>query len=47
VIRGGGWYDLGWYCRSAYRGIVYYIRYIPAYRCRDLGFRVVLAPGQP
>ena len=45
VIRGGGWW--GWNvhaanCRSAYRS-----NGIPDSGFRDVGFRVVLAPGQP
>ena len=43
VIRGGGWLSFARYCRSAYRGNIYY----PSYRLDYLGFRVVLAPGQP
>ncbi len=35
VIRGGGWYFNGWYCRSADRS-----RSGPASRFHDLGFRV-------
>jgi len=47
VVRGGGWYvfDLGgdaWNCRSASRGY-----YSPGVRNFFIGFRVVLAPGQP
>ncbi|HXP62156.1 MAG TPA: SUMF1/EgtB/PvdO family nonheme iron enzyme [Dongiaceae bacterium] len=42
VIRGGGWFDYAWYCRSAYRADP-----DPSLRYLDLGFRVVLAPGQP
>ena len=42
VIRGGGWYYIAWYCRSAYR-----YHYSPSLRYNGLGFRVVLAPGQP
>jgi formylglycine-generating enzyme required for sulfatase activity len=43
VIRGGNWDGPAAYCRSAWRGsqfptIAWY---------RDIGFRVVLAPGQP
>jgi sulfatase modifying factor 1 len=42
VVRGGSWFSLGGDCRSA-------IRYIcnPDYGFNVLGFRVVLAPGQP
>ena len=43
VIRGGGWGYSGWVCRSAYRD--YFNN--PAYRYCLIGFRVVLAPGQP
>jgi formylglycine-generating enzyme required for sulfatase activity len=44
VIRGGCWGSHGGDCRSAYR----LIDYDPAYwRNIFLGFRVVLAPGQP
>jgi len=43
VFRGGGWYDYGGrLCRSAYRYSLY-----PSIRSYSLGFRVVLAPGQP
>jgi formylglycine-generating enzyme required for sulfatase activity len=42
VFRGGGWNGHGRYCRSAIR---YYG--VPSYRGGELGFRVVLAPGQP
>jgi formylglycine-generating enzyme required for sulfatase activity len=42
VRRGGSWYDTANYCRSAQRS-----RYGPSYRDSDLGFRLVLAPGQP
>ena len=42
VIRGGGWLNFGGGCRSAFRD-----SYLPSYRDYDVGFRVVLAPGQP
>jgi formylglycine-generating enzyme required for sulfatase activity len=42
VIRGGGWNDGAGYCRSAVRGDGN-----PGYRFVFIGFRVVLAPGQP
>jgi formylglycine-generating enzyme required for sulfatase activity len=47
VFRGGDsmpryWRDFAWYCRSAYR-----FRNSPGYGLYRLGFRVVLAPGQP
>jgi formylglycine-generating enzyme required for sulfatase activity len=42
VVRGGGWLDYASYCRSAGRGIGY-----PGNRYDDVGFRVVLVPGQP
>jgi formylglycine-generating enzyme required for sulfatase activity len=45
VIRGGGWIGwegYAWGCRSAYRYIYY-----PGSRNDSVGFRVVLAPGQP
>ena len=42
VFRGGGWGDQGEFCRSAYRDCG-----VPSGRYVDLGFRVVLAPGQP
>ncbi len=42
VIRGGCWNFYAWYCRSASR----YINY-PSGRFYNVGFRVVLAPGQP
>ena len=42
VLRGGGWNIGGEQCRSAYR------RYsLPSGRGYGIGFRVVLAPGQP
>lgn len=43
VSRGGGWYEHAFNCRSAFRN--YY--YSPLGRYYNLGFRVVLAPGQP
>jgi len=42
VIRGGDWRSLAWSCRSADRGDD-----DPGYRVSDIGFRVLLAPGQP
>lgn len=42
VIRGGGWYIYGRYCRSAYRSDG-----SPDVRNGYIGFRVVLAPGLP
>jgi formylglycine-generating enzyme required for sulfatase activity len=42
VVRGGDWFDGARYCRSAYRG-----GYDPGGGDSDIGFRVVLAPGQP
>jgi len=41
VFRGGGWGSDGGLCRSAVRDF-----YLPSFRRYDLGFRVVLAPGQ-
>ena len=41
VFRGGGWDGFGRRCRSANRDFSY-----PSFRYFDLGFRVVLAPGQ-
>ena len=41
VIRGGSWGDGGHYCQSARR-----YGDSPSDRSSDLGFRVVLAPGQ-
>lgn len=35
VIRGGSWYNPGWFCRSAYR-----LRAAPGSRIEHLGFRV-------
>ena len=43
VVRGGGWYYFGGYCRSAFR---FDFGYYPTNRYFTLGFRVVLAPGQ-
>jgi formylglycine-generating enzyme required for sulfatase activity len=43
VIRGGFWYGYARICRSAYRFNIFY----PDYRDFGIGFRVVLAPGQP
>jgi len=42
VLRGGSWYFGGGYCRSADRGIL-----TPDFRDLNIGFRPVLAPGQP
>ena len=42
VIRGGGWYNDGRFCRSAFR-----LRSSATYRGNDTGFRVVLAPSHP
>ena len=42
VIRGGSWDSDAGYCRSASR-----LRGYPGVRYDDLGFRPVLAPGQP
>ncbi|MGF1528704.1 MAG: formylglycine-generating enzyme family protein [Candidatus Competibacterales bacterium] len=35
VLRGGHWYGLAWFCRSAYRGA-----YHPAFRNHNVGFRL-------
>jgi formylglycine-generating enzyme required for sulfatase activity len=42
VFRGGRGLSYAGYCRSAQRGSLQ-----PDYRDYDIGFRVVLAPGQP
>lgn len=42
VIRGGGWSGNAAYCRSAFRFSEY-----PGGKADYIGFRVVLAPGQP
>jgi formylglycine-generating enzyme required for sulfatase activity len=42
VIRGGSWRNLAFNCRSAYR-----YNYYPGHRYNIIGFRVVLASGQP
>jgi len=42
VWRGGSWYQIGRYCRSAYR-----FSHFPDYSYNGLGFRVVLAFAQP
>jgi formylglycine-generating enzyme required for sulfatase activity len=42
VNRGGGWYYDAGYCRAAYRDYFW-----PDVRDSILGFRSVLAPGQP
>jgi formylglycine-generating enzyme required for sulfatase activity len=39
VVRGGSWHDSARLCRSAYR-----LGFVPGFRGRDLGFRLVLAP---
>ncbi len=36
VFRGGGWYDIPYYCRFASRG-----SYVPGYSFYDLGFRLL------
>jgi formylglycine-generating enzyme required for sulfatase activity len=41
VFRGGSWLDAAWFCRSAGR-----YDYGPPYSDLNIGFRVVLAPGQ-
>jgi formylglycine-generating enzyme required for sulfatase activity len=41
VRRGGGWFNVGRVCRSAYRGA-----FAPAFRYWDGGFRLVRRPGQ-
>jgi formylglycine-generating enzyme required for sulfatase activity len=40
VLRGGGWFHGGRYCRSAYR-----LGHEPGFRSRALGFRVALVPS--
>ncbi len=42
VIRGGSWYSVARWCRSAYRS-----RWLPGIRVVDLGFRLVRAPRAP
>ena len=42
VFRGGYWYYIARYCRSASRHSNF-----PSCRIGIIGFRVVLAPGQP
>jgi len=42
VWRGGSWYQIGRYCRAAYR-----LSHFPDYSYNGLGFRVVLALEQP
>ncbi len=42
VFRGGSWSDLAGNCRSAFRHYHY-----PTNRYSGIGFRVVLAQGQP
>jgi formylglycine-generating enzyme required for sulfatase activity len=41
MARGGGWYHRAYYCRSAYRG-----GNTPDFRCKYIGIRAVLFPGQ-
>ncbi len=41
VFRSGCWYDVAGYCRSALRN-----RIDPDYWENNIGFRVLLAPGQ-
>jgi formylglycine-generating enzyme required for sulfatase activity len=43
MVRGGCWYGVGWRCRSAYRDGSSF----PSGWYIFVGFRVVLAPGQP
>jgi formylglycine-generating enzyme required for sulfatase activity len=43
VIRGGGYHDPAGFCRSAFRGDLHPLYWDE----REIGFRVVLAPGQP
>jgi len=43
VFRGGGWQNEAGHCRSANRGG----NRTPGIRYYDLGFRILLAPGQP
>jgi formylglycine-generating enzyme required for sulfatase activity len=42
VLRGGYWSSVAWYYRSANRNYAF-----PGNITTDVGFRVVLAPGQP
>src|SRR6266571_745388 len=42
VVRGGDWSSFAKYCRSAFRHDSF-----PDYRFNFIGFRVLLAPGQP
>jgi len=42
VFRGGTWHNEAKWCRSAYR-----YHNIPVFWLEEVGFRVVLAPGQP
>jgi formylglycine-generating enzyme required for sulfatase activity len=42
VFRGGSWHIYAWHCRTAHRD-----DFNPSIRDRVIGFRVVLAPGQP
>ena len=41
VYRGGGWFNIGGICRSAFRNSI-----DPGSGYSGIGFRVVLAPGQ-
>ena len=41
VVRGGGWNNFGWLCRTAYR-----YSYSPESKNNNLGFRPVLAPTE-
>ena len=41
VDRGGGWFYLAWYCRSAFRGIN-----LPEDKLFSLGLRVTRAAGK-
>jgi formylglycine-generating enzyme required for sulfatase activity len=41
VIRGGGWIDSAWYCRSARR-----VSTMPTTRSSNVGFRVALVPAK-
>ena len=41
VFRGGGWFDFAWNCRAASRNYSF-----PGRRGYDVGFRLVLSPGQ-
>jgi predicted RNA binding protein YcfA (HicA-like mRNA interferase family) len=41
MVRGGSWEFVGLFCRSAERNMMY----PPQFKCCNIGFRVVLAPG--